>query len=72
MAIWGISALSHDASITVVEDDKILFAGHAERYSKNKNDKFLHADLIKEANKYGAPDKIVWFEKPLKKKLRQS
>ena len=72
MAIWGISALSHDASITVVEDDKILFAGHAERYSKNKNDKFLHADLIKEANKYGAPDKIVWFEKPLKKKLRQA
>ena len=72
MAIWGISALSHDASITVVEDDKILFAGHAERYSKNKNDKFLHADLIKEANKYGEPDKIVWFEKPIKKKLRQA
>lgn len=72
MAIWGISALSHDASITVVEDNQILFAGHSERYSKKKNDKYLNHEIISEARKYGAPDQIVWFEKPLKKKLRQA
>ena len=72
MAIWGISALSHDASITVVEDNKILFAGHSERYSKKKNDKYLNQEIISEARKYGTPDQVVWFEKPIKKKARQA
>ncbi len=71
MTIWGISALSHDASISVVDGDDILFAGHAERYSRKKNDKFLHNLLIGEALKYGEPDSVIWFEKPLNKKLRQ-
>ena len=73
MTIWGISALSHDAAITVVnEDNEIVFAGHSERYSKIKNDKFLNEGIIQDALQYGQPDKIVWFEKPLKKKMRQA
>ena len=71
MAIWGISALSHDASITVVEGNEILFAGHSERYSKKKNDKYLNYEIIREANHYGAPEKIIWFERPVVKRLRQ-
>lgn len=69
--IWGISALNHDASITVVRDNEILFAGHAERYSRVKNDYKLNGALIYEASKFGSPDQIVWFEKPYAKKLRQ-
>lgn len=73
MTIWGISALSHDASITVVDgDNNIQFAAHSERYSKKKNDKFLNSEIVSAAAHHGAPEKIVWFEKPLKKKLRQA
>jgi carbamoyltransferase len=72
MITWGISALSHDASITVVQDKEILFAAHSERYSKKKNDKFLNLEIISEARKHGMPDKVVWFEKPILKKGRQA
>lgn len=71
MIIWGISALSHDASITVVSDSRILFAAHSERYSKVKNDKLLNHRLIEAASVYGKPDKVIWFERPVKKKIRQ-
>ena len=36
---WGISAGTHDASITVMRDTEIVFASHSERYSRIKNDK---------------------------------
>jgi carbamoyltransferase len=72
MILWGISALSHDASITVVEDSNILFAGHSERYSKQKNDKHLNDGIREAAKKFGEPDKIIWFERPLIKKTRQA
>ncbi len=70
--IWGISALNHDASITVMQGNEILFAGHAERYSRIKNDNQLHPALIEAALVYGKPEEIVWFEKPLRKKFRQA
>ncbi len=70
--IWGICALNHDASISVVRDNEILFAGHSERYSRIKNDATLHVGLINAAAIYGLPDEIVWFEKPYSKKVRQA
>ena len=70
MITWGISALHHDAAITVTRDNEILFAGHAERYSKIKNDPFLNTEIVNEALYYGKPDCIVWYESPFKKKLR--
>jgi len=69
---WGISALNHDASITVVRDNEILFAAHAERYSRVKNDQHLNFTMIADALEYGLPNQIVWFEKPFVKKLRQA
>ena len=69
---WGISALNHDASITVVRNNEILFAAHAERYSRIKNDQFLNDKIISAALQYGEPDEIVWFEKPFLKKTRQA
>jgi len=71
MVHWGISALSHDASLAVVaDDDRILFAAHAERYSRKKNDALLHQGLIDEALAYGVPERIAWYERPMLKKLR--
>ena len=71
MIRWGISAGFHDASITVVEGNDILFAGHAERYSRVKNDKNLNKELVSDALHYGYPDIIYWYEKPWIKNVRR-
>lgn len=69
---WGISALGHDAAISVIRGQEILFAAHSERYSRLKNDAFLNEKIIADAYSYGHPDEIVWFEKPISKRLRQA
>ncbi len=71
MIIWGISANSHDASLSVWHDKEIKFAAHSERYSKIKNDGDLHPDLVKEALYWGSPDLVIWYESPWLKTVRQ-
>ena len=71
MKILGINALNHDAAITLIEGDKILFAAHAERYSGIKNDSNLNKEMFEDMEQYGTPDKVVYFERPWIKKLRQ-
>ena len=63
--------MGHDASVALIENGEILFAGHAERYSRIKNDGNINPQLIKDALSYGTPDEIVWYETPWKKTLRQ-
>ena len=70
MIILGINETSHDASVSLIKDGNILFAGHAERYSKQKNDWYTNRELIKDALRYGYPDQIAYYEKPLLKNLR--
>ena len=70
MIVLGINETSHDASVSLIEDGKILFAGHAERYSKQKNDWYVNDSLIKDALQYGTPDHIAYYEKPLLKASR--
>jgi carbamoyltransferase len=70
MRYWGIAALSHDASLAVVEDDEVLFAAHSERYTRVKNDPLLARPLLAEALTYGPPDAIAWYERPMLKKAR--
>lgn len=70
MIILGINETSHDASVSLIKDGEILFAGHAERYSKKKNDWYVNDDLIKDALSYGFPDKIAYYEKPFLKASR--
>ena len=70
MIILGINETSPDASVSLIEDGKILFAGHAERYSKQKNDWYVNDSLIKDALQYGRPDHIAYYEKPLLKASR--
>ena len=72
MRILGIASMFHDAAVSVVEDGKVLFAGHAERYSKQKNDPFVNNELIDAALEYGKPDVIVLHEKDWAKRLRNA
>jgi len=68
--ILGINETSHDASISLIKDGEILFAGHAERYSKQKNDWYINDQLVNDALSYGRPDYIAYYEKPLLKASR--
>jgi carbamoyltransferase len=70
MIILGINETSHDASVSLIKDGEILFAGHAERYSKRKNDWYVNDSLIKDAFQYGVPDHIAYYEKPRLKASR--
>ena len=40
---WGWTGMAHDASLAVFLYDELVFAAHAERYSRIKNDKNLSA-----------------------------
>lgn len=71
MRILGVSAGFHDAALTVIHNHRILFAGHAERYSKIKNDSRIPVKLQEEALRYGPFDKIVYYEKPYLRQLRK-
>jgi carbamoyltransferase len=79
MITWGISANSHDAALAVFSNDGVEFASHSERFSRVKNDADLHRNwgqfesgLVDYAvDHWGEPDKVVWYEQPWKKILRQ-
>jgi carbamoyltransferase len=69
--ILGISAGYHDAAATVINNrGDILFAGHAERYSKRKNDENFCQGLLDEITVYG-PDVVAYYERPWAKQTRQ-
>jgi len=70
MIILGVNETSHDASVSLIENGKIIFAGHAERYSKQKNDWYINNSLVNDALSYGAPDAIAYYEKPFLKASR--
>jgi carbamoyltransferase len=71
--ILGISAGFHDAAATVINSrGDIVFAGHAERYSKKKNDADINIGLILDAcDENFAIDHVAYYETPWKKQLRQ-
>ena len=70
MRILGVNETTHDAAVCVIEDGKILFAAHAERYSKKKNDWYTNKAILDEALSYGIPDKIAYYEDRWLKKWR--
>jgi carbamoyltransferase len=70
MIILGVNETSHDASVSLIKNGEILFAGHAERYSKKKNDWYVNDSLINDALQYGMPDHIAYYEKPFLKASR--
>ena len=81
MITWGLVGNSHDASVAVFETKRkglgpnettrLLWAGLAKDFSGIPNDPHLNSEIIKHALDYGRPDKLVWYERPFLKTLRQ-
>ena len=72
MNILGISAGFHDAAACVLDSHgEIVYAGHAERYSKIKNDPNLHQEMLFDLSRNHHIDHIAYYETPWKKQLRQ-
>jgi carbamoyltransferase len=70
--ILGISAGFHDAAATVINNHgDIVYAGHAERYSRVKNAADLHPDMLWEAAQDRHIDHIAYYERPWLKQLRR-
>jgi carbamoyltransferase len=65
MKILGLSEGFHDAGACVVENGYILSATHSERYSRKKNDRWLHQSQMVDA------DVVAFYEKPWLKRTRQ-
>ena len=71
MNILGISAGFHDAAAAVISPKgDIVFAGHSERYSKQKNDANISLGLLNEID-MSQVDTVAYYERPLVKQLRQ-
>jgi carbamoyltransferase len=69
--ILGISAGFHDAAATVINTQgDIVFAGHAERYSKHKNDATLSVGLLSALCDYEF-DTVAFYERPWLHNLQQ-
>lgn len=71
MITWGISANSHDAAISVMVNDLLVFASHSERFSRIKHDPHLCQEIVDYAMQWGKPDRVIWYENPFQKTLRQ-
>lgn len=61
----GISEGFHDAALTVLDGQDIKYASHSERYSRVKNDKWVHQDQLVDS------DSISFYEKPFLKNTRR-
>jgi carbamoyltransferase len=67
----GLSAGYHDAAVTVLNSNgNILFAGHSERYSKQKNDPNLCSELLLELCTWQY-DTVAFYERPWMHNLQQ-
>jgi carbamoyltransferase len=73
MITWGIVGNSHDASLAVFKDDQLKFAALSKDFSGVDHDPDLNFTLISVArvNYGGGPDRVVWYERPFLKTLRQ-
>ena len=68
MIIWGMVGNSHDASLAVFDDDKLLWASLAKDFTGLPNNPdFAEAQLKTAIESFGSPSKIVWYERPLLK-----
>jgi len=69
---WGMVGNSHDASLAVFIDDKPVWACMSKDFSDVPNDPDFSWTQIEAARQsYGPPDRVVWYEKPFLKTLRQ-
>ena len=67
----GFSEGFHDAAVAVVNDGKICYATHSERYSKKKHDKHLDITAASTAQLLCHDGTIAFYERPWLKRTRQ-
>jgi carbamoyltransferase len=67
--IVGISEGMHDAAMCVLIDNKIYHASHSERFSRVKNDKWLHKNQFPTG--FRTKPIVAYYEKPFWKNLRR-
>ena len=70
MIRWGVTAGSHDGAIAVFENDNLIFASDAERFSKKKNDSDISA-IQEHLLSTHEPDEIYFYENLHLKALRR-
>ena len=71
MITWGVVGNSHDASVAVFNNSELKWAGLARDFSGVPNDPDLNDAIVEYALQYGKPNKVVWYERPFLKTLRQ-
>lgn len=72
MITWGMVGNSHDASLAVFENNKLLWASLAKDFSGVSHDPNPDDTQIAVAvQSFGKPDNIIWYERPFLKTLRQ-
>ena len=64
MNYWGINALNHGSSLTVLSDDGF------DKIDSDK-DQLSQSGVTDMIDRYGIPDRIFWYERPWLKKARQ-
>ena len=67
----GFSEGFHDAAVAVVNNGKISYAAHSERYSGRKHDKHLDVTATSTARLLSTDGKIAFYERPWLKRTRQ-
>ena len=72
MIKWGMVGNSHDASLAVFDNDKLIWASLAKDFSGIPNDPHFNQTQIDVAiQSFGKPQKVIWYERPFLKTLRQ-
>ena len=71
MIIWGISAGADNAALTVMQDQTVVFASTADRFSGVLGDRLLNQNLVSYALNWGEPDYITFYERPWLRLARQ-
>lgn len=71
MIVWGINALNHDASIAIIEDDRIVWHKTSAEFTGERGCSVLTQEMVDKALSVGKPEHIYWYEQPLTKKIRQ-
>ncbi len=72
MIKWGMVGNSHDASLAVFDNNDLLWASLSKDFSGVPNDPDFNWTQIEVARQsFGPPTKVVWYERPFLKTLRQ-
>jgi len=72
MITWGMVGNSHDASLAVFDNNQLLWASLAKDFSGVPNDPDFNWTQLEVARQsFGPPSKVIWYERPFLKTLRQ-